>query len=118
MAFEATFRHGDPVMLDYVPTGGNVAAGQVVVLGNTAGLTTGIAHRDIENNVKGALGGGGGVYEVVNLDNAADWARVYWDDSVNKATTTSTNMAALGFVVRDGGGGANSNCLVLHHPHP
>lgn len=112
---EATFRHGDPVMIDYTPAAGNVAAGDVILLGNLTGLTTIIAHRDIENNVLGAAAAGGGVYEVINLNNAADGAKVYWDGS--KATTTSTNMATFGFVVRDGGGGANSNCFVLHHPY-
>lgn len=114
---EATYRHGDVLMIDYTPGAGNVAAGEVVLLGNTTGLTCGVAHRDIENTVKGALGGGGGVYECVNLNNAADWAKVWWDTSTNKITTVSTNMALFGFIVRDGGGGANSNCLVLHKPY-
>ena len=112
---EATFRHGDPVMIDYTPSSGNVAAGDVILLGNLTGITCGIAHRDLENNVKSAIAGGGGVYEVINLNNAADYAKVYWDGS--KATTVSTNNATFGFIVRDGGGGANSNCWVLHHPY-
>lgn len=114
---ETTFRHGDPLMIDYTPAAGNISAGQVVLLGNTAGLTCGIAHEDIENTVKGALAAGGGVYTVVNLDNAADYAKVWWDDSAAKVTTTSTNNALFGFIVRDGGGGANSNCLAKHWPH-
>jgi hypothetical protein len=113
---EATMRHGNPLMIDYTPGAGNVSAGQVVLLGNTAGLTCGIAHRDLENNVKGALAAGGGVYEVTNLNNAADYAKVYWDDSANKITTVSTNNALFGYVVRDGGGGANTACLAVHHP--
>lgn len=112
---EAIFRHGDPVMIDYTPSTGDVAAGDVILLGNLTGLTTVIAHRDISNTVLGAVAAGGGVYEVTNLDNAADGAKVYWDGT--KATTTSTNMATFGFVVRDGGGGANSSCFVLHHPY-
>lgn len=113
---EVTFRHGDPDMIDYTPSSGNLSAGQVVLLGNTTGLTCGIAHRDMENNVKGALASGGGIYEAVNLNNAANYAKVYWDDSNNKVTTVSTNNALFGFVVRDGGGGANSNCFVRHWP--
>jgi predicted RecA/RadA family phage recombinase len=116
MSFETTFRHGLPRMIDYTPSTGNVAGGQVVLLGNTSGLSCGIAHNDIVNNVRGALAVGGGVYEVINKDNAANDAKVYWDDSTNKITTTSTNNAQFGYVVRDGGGGANSNCLVLHYP--
>ena len=112
---EAIMRHGDPVMIDYTPASGNVAAGDVILFGNLTGLTCVIAHRDLENNVKGAVAAGGGVYEVTNLNNAADGAKVYWDGT--KATTVSTNNATFGFVVRDGGGGANSACFVLHHPY-
>jgi hypothetical protein len=114
---EATFRHGDPQMVDYTPSSGDVDAGDVILLGNTTGLTCGVAHVDLENNVQGALAVGGGVYEVVNLDNAADYAKVWWDNSAKKVTTTSTNNALFGFVVADGGGGANTNCLVLHEPY-
>lgn len=113
---EATFRHGDPLMIDYTPGSGDVAAGDVVVLGNLTGITVGIAHVDISNTTLGALAAGGGVYEVINLNNAADYAKVYWDDSAKKVTTTSTNTAQFGFIVRDGGGGANSTCLALHAP--
>lgn len=114
---EASFRHGDPHYIDYTPTGGDVAAGEVVLIGNTTGLTCGVAHLAIANNALGALGGGGGIYECTNLDNAADGAKVWWDDSANKVTTTSTNNALFGFVVENGGGGANTACNVLHHPY-
>lgn len=114
---QVTYRHGDPQMVDYTPSSGNVTAGDVVLLGNTTGLTCGVCHRDIENNVKGALAAGGGVYEGVNLNNAANYAIVYWDNSADKFTTVSTNNAQFGYVVRDGGGGANTNCFVLHVPY-
>jgi hypothetical protein len=114
---EAVFRHGDPVMIDYTPASGNVAAGQVILLGNTTGLTCGVVHRDIENSRLGALASGGGVYEVTNLNNAANYAKVWWDDTNNKVTTVSTNNALFGFVVDDGGGGANTLCRVLHKPY-
>ena len=113
----ATFRHGDPVMVDYTPGSGNVSAGDVVLLGNTTGLTCGIAHKDIENNVKDSLAAGGGVYECTNLNNAADYAKVWWDDSADKVTTVSTNNALFGFIVGRGGGGANTACDVLHKPY-
>lgn len=114
---EAIFRHGDPVMVDYTPAAGNIAAGQVILYGNTTGLTCLIAHVDIVNNTQGAAAAGGGVYEVTNLNNAANGAEVWWDDSVNKATTVSTNNALLGFVSSNGGGGANTACRVLHKPY-
>ena len=112
---EAIMRHGDPVMIDYTPASGNVAAGDVILFGNLTGLTCVIAHRDLENNVKGAVAAGGGVYEVTNLNNAANGAKVYWDGT--KVTTVSTNNATFGFIVRDGSGGANTACFALHHPY-
>jgi hypothetical protein len=119
---EATFRHGAPVMVDYTPSGGNVAVGQVVVIGtvtaNTAGTAAiaAIAHRPITNNEPGALAVSGGVYDVTNLNNAANGAKVYWDDSNNKVTTVSTNNAKFGYVVASGGAGANTTCKALHDP--
>jgi len=95
---ETTFRHGEPVMVDYTPASGNVSAGQVILVGNTTGWTCGVAHVDITNATLGALASGGGVYDVVNLNNAADGSKVYWDDTNNKVTTTSTNNALFGFV--------------------
>ena len=114
---ETTFRHGEPQMVDYTPSSGDVAAGQVVLLGNTTGLTCGIAHCPISNNVLGALAVGGGVYDVVNLNNSANYAKVYWDDTNNKVTSVSTKNALFGFIVASGGGGANSTARALHFPY-
>lgn len=117
---DTTFRHGAPLMIDYTPSSGNIAAGQVIqstdAASNTVevGLSCLVAHTAIENNTKGAVSAGGGVYDVVNLNNAADFATVYWDDSNNKVTTVSTNNARFGYIVRDGGGGANSTALAVH----
>lgn len=113
---DAIFRSGDPEVIDYTPTGGDLAGGQVVLLGNTAGLTCGVARGSgITNNTLGALEVGGGVYDVVMLGNYAPFTKVYWDDSINKVTTTSTNMAQFGFLV-EGNTGANTTVLALHHP--
>jgi hypothetical protein len=118
MAAEVTYRHGDDATthIDYTPAAGDIAAGTVVLLGNTAGLCCGIADKDLTNNVKGQLAVGG-YWRGLNLNNAANYAKVYWDDSVNKFTTVSTNNALFGFVAEDGGGGANSNCVVEHVPY-
>jgi hypothetical protein len=113
---EATKRWGDPRRIKYTPTGGNVAAGQVVLLGNLAGLACGIATQPIENNLEGWLEVGGGVYDVVMLSNLANYALAYWDDANNKLTSTSTNNAVFGTVVGGGGGGANATVQVLHDP--
>jgi predicted RecA/RadA family phage recombinase len=113
---QVTFRHGDPVMIDYTP-GANVSAGDVVLLGNTTGLTCGVVHNDTVSGALGAIAAGGGVYDAVNLNNAANYAKVWWDDTNNKVTTTSTNNALFGFVVASGGGGANTTCRVVHSPY-
>src|SRR5688500_17138967 len=120
---ECTFKHGNPINIDYTPSGGNIAAGQVVVIGSVTGNTAGygllaaIAPVPIVNSTLGALSIGG-VWSVTNLNNAANGAVVYWEDSVNKVTTVSTNNAQFGIIVKDGGGGANTACLVLHDPVP
>lgn len=122
MSAEVTFRHGNPVMVDYTPAAGAIAVGQVVVVGSVTANTGGagaiamIAHRPIANNVLGALAAGGGVYDVVNLNNAANGAKVYWEDTNNKVTTVSTNNAVFGAIVANGGGGANSTARAFHNP--
>ncbi len=120
---DCTFRHGNPINIDYTPSGGNVAAGEVVVGGSVTGNTGGyglfaaIAPVPILNNVQGALSVGG-VWSCINLNNAANFATVYWSDSVNKVTTVSTNNALFGVIVGAGGAGANTTCYVLHNPFP
>lgn len=112
---EAVFRHGSVIAyLDYTPTGGNVAAGQVVVLGGNTGLGTGIAHLDITNNTLGALAIGGGVYDVTMLTNLAPYATVYWDDTNNKVVSTST-LPKFGYLL-EGNTGANTVVEAYHEP--
>jgi len=111
-----TFSHGDVTHIDYTPTTGNVANGAVVLLGNTTGLTCGMAHAPILNNTLGSLHIGG-VWNVTNLNNAANFAKVWWDATNNKVTTVSTNNALFGYVASQGGGGANSVARVMHQPY-
>ena len=117
-----TFRSGNPKMIDYTPSAGNVAAGDVVLIGTVATNNTGgysaiaaIAHCDILNNEKGAVAVGGGEYECINLNNSADGAMVFWDGT-NKVTSVTNTKAKFGYIVRSGGGGDNSTCYVLHDP--
>lgn len=118
-----TYRHGEPTMVDYTPSSGNVAAGDVVLQGSVTANTAGtgalaaIAHVAITNNTQGALSVGGGVYDVVNLNNAAAGTKVYWVAASNKVTTVSTNNAVFGFIVANGAGGANSTARALHKPY-
>jgi hypothetical protein len=110
------FRTGKPITVAYTPAGGNVNAGDVVVLGNTAGLGLGVAPLDIPNGTLGDLTIFGGIYDVVNESNAANWAKVYWDATNSKVTTTSTNNALFGYVVSGGGGGANTTAQAFLDP--
>lgn len=119
---DTTFKSGNPAKVKYTPTTGDVARGQVVVVGTVTANTGGagaialIASRAISNNAVGSLDAGGGIYEAINLNNAANGAKAYWDDTNNKVTTASTNNAVFGHIVLNGGGGANSTCQVLHNP--
>jgi len=108
---EAQFVHGDPVMIDYTPTGGDVTAGTVVVVGQIPA----VAHLAITNNTLGSLAAMGGVYDVTALSNYAAGTRVYWDDTNNKVTTTSTNNTPFGTTV-EAAAAANTVVEVLHHP--
>ena len=112
---EAVFRHGSvQAYLDYTPAAGDVAAGQVVVLGGNTGLGVGIAHLDIPNGTAGALALGGGVYDVTMLTNIAPYSAVYWDDTNNKVVTTST-LPKFGYLL-EGNTGANTVVEALHDP--
>jgi hypothetical protein len=115
---DAIFRHGDPVMVDYTPTTGNVAVGQVVIVGSgtTNAAMAGICHEAIANNALGALAMGGGVYDCVNENNAANGAKAYWDAANHKVTNVGANNATFGSIVSQGGLGANTICRVLHDP--
>lgn len=118
---DCTLLKGNPINIDYTPTGGDVALGKVVLLGTVTANTGGagalacIAPHAITNNIQGVLDAGGGTYSFLNLNNAANGAKVYWDGT-SKATTASTNNAVLGTIVKNGAGGANSACWVLHQP--
>jgi len=113
---QAALRHGDPIVVDYTPSSGNVAAGQVIILGNTGSALSLVAQSPIVNNVQGAAEVADGVYEVTNLNNAANGAKVWWDGTNNKVTSVSTNNALFGYVVANGGRGANTTCLAFHTP--
>lgn len=116
LGVDAIKRHGNVLgTMSYTPSGTDIAAGQVVLVGNTAGLCCGIAALPIEDGVEGSLEIGGGIYDVVMLTNMAAGTKVYWDDSVNKVVSTSTNNALFGFLI-EGGTGANTTVEALHMP--
>lgn len=114
MVFEATFRHGDPLMIDYT-AGADIAAGEIKLAGNLTGITNLIAHRPIANGEFGAMAAGGGVYDVKVASNYAAFTKVYWDDANSVATSTSTNMSTLGWTL-EAAAAANAVVKVLHWP--
>lgn len=114
MAVEALLRHGDPQSIDYT-AGADVAAGEVKLLGNTTGITNGIAHRPIANGEKGSLFVGTGIYNVKVASNYAAYTKVYWDDANSVLTSTSTNMSLFGWTI-EAAAAANAVVEVMHWP--
>lgn len=115
---QAILRSGSPVVIDYTP-GADVALGDVVVLStvvanNTGlGLTVGIAQRAIANGVLGALAVLGAEWNCTSLHNVANYQVVYWDDTANKLSNTSTNNSLFGFVTnRQSASGDVTNATV------
>lgn len=109
----AKFRNGDPLMVDYTPGAGNVGADDIVLLGNTVGITCGVAHKAIVNNVEGHLAVGGGVYELTFAGNVAAWGQVYIDIA-NQVATNDVNNVHFGYAVEAGVNGTTG--LVKHSP--
>ena len=99
----ATFRHGDPVMVDHTPSGADVAAGDVLVIGDSVR----IAHRDIVDGQLGALAIGGGVYDIAKATGVGTavtaGTTLYWDDTEDRGDADGTGRVAFGLVVEDAG---------------
>lgn len=118
MTLQATLRSGNPQTINYTPSGGNVTEGDVVVLATVSanntgqGMTLGIAQHAITNSTLGALAYGG-CWNVTAGGNLANWAKVYWDDTNNKVTGTSTNNSLFGYVVdRQSASGDTTNTTI------
>jgi predicted RecA/RadA family phage recombinase len=110
VTFEAQFAHGSPRMVDYTP-GADVVAGQVIVTSTTPR----IAHLDIASGILGALAAEGGVYRCKGDAAIAADKKVYWDDTTNKVTETSTSNKVFGVTVTACAADA-SYCYVRHDP--
>lgn len=107
---DSVFKNGSPLMVDYTPSGADIALGQVKLVGDIPC----IAHRPITDGEKGALAAGGGVYTVTGDAAIAVGKKVYWNDSANKVTETSSGNKVIGFTVTacsaDG-----STCDIVHN---
>lgn len=110
-SFQAKAIAGDPIMADYTPSGAAVSAGAVVVVNNQPR----VAHVDIADGELGALAVANGIYECTGDAAISSGKKVYWDDTNNKVTETSTSNKGFGWTVSacsaDG-----SKCNVLHMP--
>lgn len=109
---DATFKHGNPRMLEHTP-GSDVDAGDVVLTGDTPR----VAHTPLTANLLGALAAAGGVYEMIGDNSIAADKVVYWDVSAGKVSEdddTGTN-AVFGFTVTACAQNG-STCLVRHEP--
>lgn len=107
---QATAVHGDPIFADYTP-GSAVSAGDVVVQNNLPG----VAHVDIAASELGALAVFGGVYLCTGDAAISVGKKVYWDDTNNKVTETSSGNKGFGWTVSDCSGDG-STCRVFHAP--
>lgn len=108
---QSTYKHGDPLMVDYTPSGEAISLGEVKLVGDIPM----IAHRPIADGDKGALAAGGGVYEVAGDAAIAVGKKVYWNDSANKVTETSSGNKAIGYTITACSGDA-ALCNIVHDP--
>jgi predicted RecA/RadA family phage recombinase len=109
---EADFLHGAPTMIDYTPTSGAIAAGQVINVGNMCW----IAHGNIANATLGAVATGGGVYNVTGAAQINPGLKVYWDDTNNNISTVAAGNMPFGKTVANCTA-ANATVAVLHAPY-
>jgi len=106
MAYEATYRNTGSE-IEYTPSGADVSAGEVVVLGELVA----IAKADIADGVEGALTIEG-VFDVVKTGGGgitfAAGAVVYWDATNNVATSTAGSNNIIGKAVEAAADAATS----------
>ena len=109
---EATFKHGDPLFVDYTP-GSAVDAGDVVVLDSVPF----VAHSDIAASELGAVAARGGVYTMTADAEIAAGDKVYWDSSASKITISTDTGANkhFGFVAPGGGSSADGDPIIVIH---
>jgi predicted RecA/RadA family phage recombinase len=112
MALEVQFLSGNVNVVDYTPTV-DVPAGRVVVVG----ATPLIAHTAIPANRLGAAAVSGGIYQGVSGGAITAGAKVWWDDTLNRVTTTSAGNQVLGFLLpNSSAAAAGTNVQFIHDP--
>lgn len=119
------FSHGDPLMVDYTPSGVSIKAGDVVVFAGKAC----IAHNPIADGALGALAwpNGRAVYEYDGAfernfvftsgeDEVASGGTLYVEGTNGNLSADATSNYAVGIVNRDVGPADNplTGTLVIH----
>ncbi len=111
----AKFIHGKPLMVDYTPSGADVKAGDVLVVGGAVR----IAHNNIADGKLGSLAAGGGVYDIPKAGGGgvtfADGANVYWDAG-NKVASTNNANKRMGMAIK-AAADADTSVRVQHIPN-
>lgn len=114
MAAKARFHSGVVTnKAAYTPSGADVAAGDVVVVGNTPM----VAECDIDDGKLGALNAGGGAYTMTGNGSINAGLTVYWDNATNKVSTTAGSLKIFGYTLTACGGDGQT-CVVAHVPRP
>lgn len=115
---QATYRHGSPLMVDFIPGNPDMQAGEVRIVGDTPV----VAHSDIATGELGAVASRGGVYLMRAEADIAAGQKVYWDNGP-LAQRVSVTAEALekphfGFAAPFSGGVTSENdlILVIHDP--
>lgn len=109
MPKEATYRYGDNIQtMDHTP-GSDVDAGQVVIVNEVVGIPV----MDIPANTLGSLNISGGVYSMAGDAAIAVGKKVWWDDTGNQVSETSTSRKFVGTTVT-ACSGAGAYCDVAH----
>lgn len=93
--FDVVYRYGDVITVPYTPSGADVAAGDVVVVGDIPMIAT----RPILDGELGGLNARGGVYHCKGDAVIAAGKRVYWNNATGKVTETPGALKIFGNTV-------------------
>lgn len=109
---QAEYLYGSPAIAPYTP-GSDLDAGTVVVVNNVCRIT----HADLKSGKVEAIACGGGIYRVAKATGGstaiADGKQLYWDDTNNVVTETSSGNKKFGVSVS--AAGDSDAYLLAHH---
>lgn len=110
--FIAQYDSNEYKVLDHTP-GSAVAAGEVVVIGDTPC----VAHAAIAISTLGAVAVGGGFYVVDSTGTITAGSPVWWDSGSDVVTATATSNEHFGTAFSDNAyAGGTNEALVYHNP--